>query len=191
MKRMWVTGRRVSTRLYKPVRILWNGAVRLRLPLYPQTQVWVLEHFRVPASPWPHTKETWYSTTLLSLLSMPNWVFWVSPTPIATTPRSNNLEISRTGGATSSSAALEDSTPRVSRTYNMRLAQLRLHRVQSYNTRLAQLRLCRVGSYTTRVAQLRLCRVVCIVRGSLNYACVAWDRILPLSLDSARVVQVV
>jgi hypothetical protein len=73
----------------------------------------------------------------------------------------------------------------------MRLAQLRLHRVQSYNTRLAQLRLCRVGSYTTRVAQLRLCRVVCIVRGSLNYACVAWDRILPLSLDSARVVQVV
>lgn len=45
----------------------------------------------------------------------------------------------------------------------MRLAQLRLHRVQSYNTRLAQ---------------LRLCRVVGIVRGSLNYACVARDRML-------------
>jgi len=58
----------------------------------------------------------------------------------------------------------------------MRLAQLRLHRVQSYNTRLAQ---------------LRLCRVVSIVRGSLNYACVARDRMLRRSLDSAGVVQVV
>ncbi len=47
-----------------------------------------------------------------------------------------------------------------------------------YSTWLTQLRLCRSGSYTTTLALLRSCCAGRIAWGSLNYACVAWGRIL-------------